>query len=86
VVADEQGLCGLDGDDAFLALWYHRISCFSSLLDRERATFFAFRESSDASMVMYFTPLILMPLEMTCFGSLLSEKEAAMALRSSSET
>jgi hypothetical protein len=37
-------------------------------------------------MVMYLTPLILMPLEMTCFGSLLSEKEAAMALRSSSET
>jgi hypothetical protein len=37
-------------------------------------------------MVMYLTPLILMPLEMTCFGSLLSEKEAAIALRSSSET
>jgi len=51
-----------------------------------RHTFFAFSESSDASMVMYLTPLILMPLTMTCLGSLLSEKEAAMALRSLSET
>lgn len=44
-----------------------------------RRTFFALSESSEASMVMYFSPLILMPLEMTAFGSLLSEKDAAMA-------
>ena len=45
-----------------------------------KRTFFALSESSDASMVMYFSPLILMPLEMTALGSLLSVNEAAMAL------
>lgn len=42
-------------------------------------TFFALSESSDASMVMYFSPLILTPLAITDLGSLLSVKEAAMA-------
>ena len=42
-------------------------------------TFFALTESSDASMVMYFSPLILMPLAITALVSLLSVNEAAMA-------
>jgi hypothetical protein len=45
-----------------------------------RRTFLALSESSLASMVMYLSPLILMPLEMTALGSLLSLNEAAMAL------
>lgn len=49
-------------------------------------TFLALSESSDASMVMYFSPLILIPFAMTPLGSLLSLKESAMALRSESET
>jgi len=96
-MADEQGLCGLVGDDAFLALCRIASASISygpdvspgsgvDMVWARRHTFFAFSESSDASMVMYLTPLILMPLTMTCLGSLLSEKEAAMALRSLSET
>lgn len=42
-------------------------------------TFFALSESSVDSMVMYFSPLILTPFEMTALGSLLSEKDAAIA-------
>jgi len=43
-------------------------------------TFFAFSESSVDSMVMYLSPLTLTPFEMTALVSLLSLKEAAMAL------
>lgn len=52
------------------------LSCGDSGVKR---TFFALRESSDASMVMYFSPLILTPLAITALGSLLSENDAAMA-------
>ena len=72
-------------DDAFLPFdwgWF----AFVGLEGGPRPTSFRALAESDASMVMYLMPLILMPLEMTCLGSLLSEKEAAMALRSSSET
>jgi hypothetical protein len=94
VVADEKGLCGLVGDDAFFALQCHVSAPFAKITSGYRGdgaaagqrTFFAFSESSDASIVMYLMPPILIPLEMTCLGSLLSEKEAAMAFRSVSET
>lgn len=49
-------------------------------------TFLAFNESSEASMVMYFSPPTLTPFAMTPLGSLLSAKESAIVLRSASET
>lgn len=45
-------------------------------------TFLAFSESSVDSMVMYFVPFALTPFMMTALVSLLSLKEAAMALSS----
>jgi hypothetical protein len=82
VVGDEEGLCGLVGNDAFLAL--RRVSvCLSwvgARTGRGWRTFFALSESSDASMVMYFSPLTLTPFAMTALVSLLSLNEAAMAL------
>lgn len=49
-------------------------------------TFFALSASSLASMVMYLTPLTLMPSEMTFLGSDLSLKDLAMAALSSSDS
>lgn len=54
--------------------------------ERGRGTFLALSSSSEASIVMYFSPDTLTPLEMTSLTSFLSEKEAAIILRSSSET
>jgi hypothetical protein len=50
-----------------------------------QCTFFAFSESSLASMVMYFSPLTCRPCSMTFFTGLLSAKESAIAWRSASE-
>lgn len=79
MVGDEEGLGGLDGDDAFLALLL--VSCQCRTLDSSsRRTFFALRESSDDSIVMYFCPLTLTPLIMTALVSALSLKDWAMAV------
>lgn len=83
VVGDEERLCGLECDDAFFALLLVSTCPLSTNVESRKRTFFALRESSVDSMVMYFAPLILIPLEMTDLGSLLSLKEAAMALISS---
>lgn len=92
MVADEERLCRLDADDAFFALLAVSV-CRAAIRRRECSaavwrgcTFLALSSSSPASMVMYFSPPILMPLEMTCFGSLASVKEDAMAWRSASVT
>ena len=47
---------------------------------RGARTFFALSESSVDSIVMYFLPLTLTPLEMTALVSLLSLKEEEMAV------
>jgi hypothetical protein len=78
VVGDEERLCGLVGDDAFLALWECQCVCMSGVYGRR--TFLAFSESSVDSIVMYLSPLTLTPLAMTALVSLLSLNEAAMAL------
>jgi NAD/NADP transhydrogenase alpha subunit len=81
VVGDEERLCGLVCDDADLALREHVSTWICVVKVRMVAcTFFALSESSVDSMVMYFSPLILTPFEMTALGSLLSAKEAAIAL------
>ena len=80
MVGDNDGLGGLEGDNALFALKLLSVSVCYVVDCVWYGTFFALSESSDASMVMYFSPLILMPLEMTALGSLLSVNEAAMAL------
>jgi hypothetical protein len=86
VVGDEEGLRGFVGDDAFLALGcvvlalHFASQCFMCGFACVARTFFALRESSVDSMVMYFWPLTLTPFAMTALGSLLSEKDAAIAL------
>ena len=62
-----------------MGVWAMFGLCGVSRWNRER-TFFALSESSEASMVMYFSPLTLTPLAITDLGSLLSVNEAAMAL------
>lgn len=86
-MADEESLGGLVGDDALLALCCCQRWCSKRCLwGNEGLAFLALSESSEASMVMYFSPAILMPFVMTPLGLVLSAKESAMALRSASET
>jgi hypothetical protein len=78
VVGDEEGLGGLEGNDAFLALNF--CQCVFLGQGLKKRTFLALSESSLDSMVMYFTPLTLTPFAMTALVSLLSLKDWAMAL------
>ena len=80
-MGDDEGLGGLVGNDAFLTLKVlSELGGFFFLLGNIRyVTFFALRESSLDSIVMYFSPHIFVPLEMTDLGSDLSSKESAMA-------
>ena len=80
MVGDEQRLCSLVGDDASLALLFVSLLSGYPVSRSRRRTFFAFSESSVDSMVMYFSPLILTPFEMTALGSLLSLNDEAIAL------
>jgi hypothetical protein len=80
VVGDEERLCSLVGDNAFFALWYVSSLRLHFPSQNQWHTFFAFNESSVDSIVMYLSPLTLTPFAMTALVSLLSLKEAAMAL------
>jgi hypothetical protein len=79
VVGDEQRLCGLVGDDALLALGSVSVCAGGGAAGGGGRTFLALSESSDDSMVMYFSPLTLTPFAMTALVSLLSLNEAAIA-------
>jgi hypothetical protein len=86
VVGDNDGLGGLEGDNALFALKLLSVSVCYVVDCVWYGTFFALSESSLASMVMYFTPLTLTPSEMTFLGSDLSPKDLAMAALSSAES
>ena len=86
MVGDNDGLGGLEGDNALFALKLLSVSLCYVVDCVWYGTFFALSESSLASMVMYFTPLTLTPSEMTFLGSDLSPKDLAMAALSSAES
>ena len=78
MVPNQEGLFGLESDEAFLALSYELESRVWARIRAVVRTFFAFSSSSVDWMVMYFSPFILMPSLMTFLVEPLSEKESMM--------
>ena len=86
IVGDEEGLLGLDDDDAFLALWYGGQRLESEGDKNYLRTFLPYKLLSSALRTMNFSPAMWRPVLWTCLTSAVSLNAVTTSVISAGET